>query len=133
MVPAMVSYAIPRYRVVLTSVEEREWEVDESLLSPSLSAKVVLLYDVIDLTDSRRDQQAQDKCENVPVSRPEKDIDRVEEAKEGESPVDRVDDDVLASGRELEDHRAEEQEVDDGPHVERLESMDCIRGRAYIV
>ena len=54
------------------------------------------------------------------MSGPEEDVDRVEDAEEGKAPVDRVDDDLLATGGELEDHRAEEEQVDQGPHVEGL-------------
>ncbi len=51
------------------------------------------------------------------MSRPEEDINAVEQSKEGESPVNRIDDDFFSSGRELEDDRTEEKEMDEGPNV----------------
>ena len=113
----------------LTTVVEREREVDERLLTPALLAAVVLLHNVVDLRDRGGDEQAEDERQNVPVSGPEEDVDRVEDAKEGEAPVDRVNDDLLAAGGDLEDHRAEEKQVDQGPHVERLGvSLDRSQG-----
>jgi hypothetical protein len=94
---------------ILTAVVEGEWEVNKGFLGPSLLTRVVLLDDIVDLTDGGRDEQAEDKGENVPVSGPEEDVDRVEDTEQGESPSDRVDNDLLTPSGELEDHGAEEQ------------------------
>lgn len=102
----------------LTPVVKRERKVDKSLFSPTFLARMVLLHHVVNLRNSRSDQKRQDECEDVPVSRPKVDIDRVEHSKQGESPVDRVDDDFFSTGRKLEYHSAEEEEVDEGPDVE---------------
>jgi hypothetical protein len=63
----------------LTAVEEGEREVDEELLAETFACRVVLLDDVVDLADGRRDEEREDKGENVPVARPEEDVDGVAE------------------------------------------------------
>lgn len=111
----------------LTSVVEGERKVDKCLFSPTLLARVVLLDDIVDLRNGRSDKKGQDEGEDVPVSGPEINVDRVEYTKQGESPVDRVDDDFFTSSGELENHGTEEKKVDDGPYVEGLQ-MSCGSG-----
>lgn len=95
------------------SVVKREREVDQPLLCQTLSTGVVCLDNVVDLADRRGHQQAEDEREDVPVSSPEEDVDAVKESEKRESPVDAVDDDVITARGELEDHSAEQQEVDE--------------------
>lgn len=92
----------------------------ECLLTQALPTPVVLLHHIVDLTDRRADQERHDEGEDVPMSSPEEDVDRVEKAEKGETPLDGVDDDLFPSGGELEDHRAKEEEVDEGPYVESI-------------
>lgn len=105
---------------LLTSVVEREGEVDKDLLSDALPCPVGPLDDVVDLADRRRDEQTEDKSEDVPVPAPEVDVNGVQEAEESETPPNGVDDDFLSAGRELVDDRAEEEQVYQGPHPECL-------------
>ena len=60
------------------------------------------------------------------MPRPEEDVDRVEDSQKGKAPVDRVDDNLLSASGELEEHGAEEQEVDEGPHPE------CVSARGDV-
>jgi len=101
-------------------VIEREWEVNESLLSPALLARVVLLDNVVDLRDGRRNQQRHDERKDEPVPAGEKDENAVEDTEDGESPANRVDNDLLTTGGELVDHGTKEQKVDQGPNVKGL-------------
>ena len=96
--------------------------MDKGLLSPTLLARVVLLDNVVDLRDGGGDQQAHDEGEDEPVSGSEENKDRVEDAKDSESPTDRVDDNLFAAGSELVYHGAEQQKVDQRPHVKGLGS-----------
>ncbi len=54
---------------------------------------------------------------------PNIDVEDVEEDEERESPVDAVDDGLLASVEELIDDGAKEEKVDDGPEGERVMTM----------
>ena len=49
------------------------------------------------------------------MSGPEEYVNRVEETKKSKAPSDGIDDDLLTSGSELEDHGAEKKQVDKGP------------------
>ena len=55
------------------------------------------------------------RTNDVVVPGPDIDIDRVQHAKEGETPANAVNDDLLAALKELVDDRSEEKEVDEGP------------------
>ena len=51
----------------LTSVPEREWEVDEGLLAEGFSRAVILLDDVVDLADGGRDEsEERQRFANIP-------------------------------------------------------------------
>ena len=111
-------------------MEEREGEVDERLLCQALLTPVVLLDDIVDLADGGGDEEGEEEGEDVPVSGPEEDVDRVEDAEEGEAPLDGIDDDLLAARGELEEHGAEEEQVDEGPDVHRPlggRDVGCLR------
>ena len=82
--------------------------MDERLLSQTLVTAMVLLDHVVDLADGRAHQERQYEREDVPVSCPKEDVDAVEDPEESESPLDGVDDDLLAACCKLEEHGAEE-------------------------
>jgi hypothetical protein len=65
------------------------------------------------------------------MSTPEEDVDAVEDAKKDESPLDRVDNDLLASGGELEDHGAEKEQMDQGPDVKGIVRRGNV-GRLFV-
>ena len=52
---------------------------------------------------------------NVVVPGPEVDVDGVQDRKQGESPTNAIDDDLLATLKELVDYSPEEKEVDERP------------------
>ena len=115
---------------VFTTVVKREWEVDESLLSPALLAGVVLLDDVVDLRNGSGHQERHDKGEDKPVSAHEENEDAVEDSEDDESPSDTIHNNLFTASGELVDHSAEQKEVNQGPHVKGLGSVyglgECI-------
>ena len=80
---------------------------------------MVLLDEVVNMADSRGDQEGEDESGNVMVMGPDGDEDGVEDREEGEPPGDAVDHDGLGvGGSKLIDDCAKEEEVDDGPSEE---------------
>ena len=55
------------------------------------------------------------RTDDVVVPGPDVDIDCVQHAKEGETPADAVNDDLLATLEELVDDGSEQEEMDEGP------------------
>jgi len=96
------------------SVPQGEGQVDEYLIIDVLG-DVMLPDDIVDVGDSRADEESKDEGDDVVTSSPDVDVDGVEEDEEGEAPADSVDDGLLAALGELVDDSAEKQEVNDGP------------------
>jgi len=99
------------------SVPKGEWKMDPEFVVDVLSG-MVLLDDVEDMGDSRRDKECKDERDDVVASAPDVDVDGVEDDQQWEAPVDTVDDGLLAEIEELVDDSAEEKQVDDGPDTE---------------
>jgi len=90
----------------------------EQLIADRLGG-VILLDDVVNVTDGRGDQKGQEESGYVVVVGPNGDEDGVEDGEEREPPAYPVDHDGLrVSGGELVDDGAQEEEVDDGPSEE---------------
>ena len=73
---------------------------------------VMLLHDVVDVGDRRADEEREDERDDVVSVAPDVDVEGVEEDEERETPVDSIDDNLLAVIEELVDNRAEEKKVD---------------------
>jgi len=99
------------------SVPQGERKVNKEFVKEALGG-MLLLGDVVDVGDGGAYEEGKDECDDVVAMRPDVDVDGVEEEKEGEAPVDAVDDDLLAALEELVDDGSEEQEVDDRPDAE---------------
>ena len=115
MVPVAVSKLLT---AELTAVVEREREVDEKLDAQPVDLAVLRVYNVVDLRDARCEQETKDKCRDVPAAHPEENVDTVQAAQQRKAVRDRVNDQSLARVRELEDHHAHQQEVDERPDPE---------------
>lgn len=97
---------------------EREWKVDPEFVVYVLSG-VMLLDDVVDVRNGRADEESEDESDDVVATAPDADVDGVEDDEEWETPVDTVDDDLLAGFEELVDYGSEKEEVNDRPKTER--------------
>jgi len=82
------------------TVVEREGQMDKQFIAQVLSA-VVLLHNVINMTDSGADEERKYECDNKVPTGPDIDIDRVENKKEWEAPCNTINDSPLSFGREL--------------------------------
>lgn len=76
---------------------------------------MVLLDDVVDVRNGRADEESEDESDDVVATAPDADVDGVEDDEEWETPVDTVDDDLLARLEELVDDGSEKEEVNDRP------------------
>ena len=74
----------------------------------------------VDGGDGGRDEDGGDKGEDVHGPHAKEGVGRGEQAEEGEPPLDLVDDERLALLGELVDDESEQEQVDEGPHVERI-------------
>ncbi len=106
--------------------------MNKRLLTQTLSTPVILLHHIVYLADRRADQEREEESEDIPMSRPKEDVDRVEDAQKGEAPLNRVDDDLFPAGSELEDHGSEEEEVDEGPNPECVSTRCQKRGLVHV-
>jgi len=98
-------------------VPQREGEVDEKLVGQVLG-DMVLLDDVVDVRNSRANEQGKDESDDVVSLTPDVDIDGVEEDEEREAPVNAIDDGLLAVLGGLIDDGSEKKEVNDRPDAE---------------
>jgi len=99
------------------TVVEGERKVDEEFITQVVGS-VILLDDVVDVTDSRRDAECENEGDNVVSTGPDADVECVENHEEWETPSNTIDDDTLSGIGELEDDVSEQQEVDKGPNEE---------------
>lgn len=99
------------------SMPKGEWKVNPEFVVNILS-RVVLLDDVVDMRDSRADEESKDESNDVVAAAPDADVDGVEDDEEGETPVYTVDDNLLAGFKELVDDCSEKEEVNDRPDAE---------------
>lgn len=99
------------------SVPQGEGEMDPKLVVDVLG-RVILLDNVEDVRNSCGDEERQDPGDDIVSVSPNIDVEDVEEYEERESPVDAVDDGLLARVEELIDDSAKEEKVDDGPEAE---------------
>ena len=94
---------------------------------------MVLLDDVVDVRDSRADEQREDESNDIALlglwacaassadpaqacpAYPDADVDGVENGQEREAPTNAVDDDPLSCFEELIDNSAKEKQVDNRP------------------
>jgi len=99
------------------SMPEREGEVNPEFIVDVLGS-VMLLDDVVDVGNGRADEKGEDESNDIVATRPDVDVNGVEDDEEGEAPVDAVNDNLLAGFEELVDDGTEEEEVDNGPNAE---------------
>jgi len=98
-------------------VPEGEGEVDEDFIGRA-GRDVVLLDEVVDVGDSRRNEEREDKGNCVVLAGPQVDIDGIKDDQQGETPGNGINDDGLSGIRELVDNGAEKKKVDQGPDKE---------------
>lgn len=80
----------------------------------------MLLDDVIDVRHGRGNEKGEYESNDVVAGGPEMYVNRIEDAEDGESPRDSVDDHRFCmGGGELVNDCAKEEEVDEGPKQER--------------
>jgi len=75
-------------------------------------AGVMLLHDVVDVTDTATNEEGEDESHNIMLAGPDVDVDTGEDSQERETPGDAINDGTLASREELVDDITEEEEMD---------------------
>jgi len=88
--------------------------MDEELVSPILG-RVVLLDDVIDVSDCGADEERQDEGYGVMMASPKIDIDGIENSQKGETPRNAIDNDTFSLGGKLVDDGSEQEKVNQRP------------------
>lgn len=108
------------------TVIEGEGKVDEEFIAQGVGS-VILLDDVIDVTDSRRDTEGENEGDDVVSTGPDAYVECVENREDWETPSNTIDDDSLSGIGELEDDVSEQQEMDKRPDQESPPSRGEIR------
>jgi hypothetical protein len=114
------------------TVIEGEGKVDEEFIAQVVGS-VILLDDVIDMTDSRRDTEGENEGDDVVSTGPDAHVECVENCEDWETPSNTIDDDILSGIGELEDNVSEQQEVDKRPDQESPPSRGEIRFLGAVV
>lgn len=76
---------------------------------------MVLLHNIVDVSDSRRDEKRKDEGDDVVLVDPDVNVDRIKDGQEREAPRDTVNEDTLAAGEKLVDNGAEKQQMNERP------------------
>jgi len=92
------------------AVVQGEGEMDEKLVVDRLRT-VIFLHNIVDMSDSARDEKNEDESSDIMIMGREADIDAIEDSKERESPRNSVNDDFLASREELVDNCTKKEEM----------------------
>jgi len=93
------------------AVVEGEGEVDPEFVVNVL-AGVMLLHDIVDVTDAAANEQGEDERDDVVLLTPNIHVDTGQDGQKGETPGDAVDDGTLSGREELIDDVTEKEEVD---------------------
>lgn len=99
------------------AVVEREGKMDEEFIA-QVAGGVILLDDIVDVTDGRRDEEGEDEGDDVVSTGPDAYVEGVENDEQWETPPYTIDDHSLSGIGELEEDVTKQQEVNEGPDQE---------------